>query len=899
MPTRRPNSLDGVESYELPASPPSAVVEQPLLNADNPHAADNSFATDPDAYDASLQQLPRPKWSRSSSRYTAQDSPGLPYAEPAYGSSAAAYQYDPALHRGNFTPIQDRPFTPPFGLSESRPMSQATMLSMHSDYDSVYQLWRHSGTPSTFKEFVDGRDSASYFDTRRNSNANDLEKIEQYRSGAYEPQLLAADPLADQGLHKGQAGSKGPKDYRAVGLAKYGRGKDQRMSTKKKWLILLAVAAVIGVLVVAIVVPITTILLKDKSPKSESGSPSSSSGPSSGSGSAPTPSTGPVLATSGTNGSTIDLGNGNSFTYINNFGGRWASQPLNNSAQAQNYTPSLDEEFDFAKNRILGVNLGGWLVTEPFIVPALYEPYENTSSPAVDEYTLSQKYLAEGGADNLKAKMTAHYDTFITEQDFANIAGAGLNWVRLPIGFWAFETYSNEPFLEGVSWNYVLKAIQWARKYGLRINLDLHAVPGSQNGYNHSGRLGFINYLQGLMGKANAERTIDYIRQIAQFISQPEIRPVVPMFSVINEPYAITIGQSPLESWYAQVYTILRNITGTGAGHGPYMTIHDGFLPLTDWQGVLSGGDRVSWDTHPYICFANQNNDPWDKQILKPCNQFTPLLDTARSNMGVSMAGEMSLAINDCGLFLNGVTDGHRFDGTYTGPSPGNFPYVGSCQQFDDWENFSDDMKQGLRRFALTSMDSLQDFFFWTWKIGNSLRTGKPTSPVWSYSLGLAQGWIPSNPLSDSSGACQAQASRLSTSVPTPTWGGAFAASQTGAASTYSPNTASYPWPPQSLVSANTPVSLLPSYTATKPTSAVPVPTIQVTATVVGESNAVPTFAGWFNSADNSPFYTAIGGCNYPDNQYNLTGFSASGWPCSGGGGQRRAVLPTPTPAPQ
>jgi len=33
----------------------------------------------------------------------------------------------------------------------------------------------------------------------------------------------------------------------------------------------------------------------------------------------------------------------------------------------------------------------------------------------------------------------------------------------------------SEPFLEHVSWEYVLKAITWARKYGLRINLDLHA----------------------------------------------------------------------------------------------------------------------------------------------------------------------------------------------------------------------------------------------------------------------------------------------------------------------------------------------------------------------------------------------------------------------------------------
>lgn len=32
--------------------------------------------------------------------------------------------------------------------------------------------------------------------------------------------------------------------------------------------------------------------------------------------------------------------------------------------------------------------------------------------------------------------------------------------------------------------SYFLKAIEWARKYGLRINLDLHAVPGSQNGWS-------------------------------------------------------------------------------------------------------------------------------------------------------------------------------------------------------------------------------------------------------------------------------------------------------------------------------------------------------------------------------------------------------------------------------
>ena len=53
--------------------------------------------------------------------------------------------------------------------------------------------------------------------------------------------------------------------------------------------------------------------------------------------------------------------------------------------------------------------------------------------------------------------MKEHYDTFITEEDFALIAGAGLSWIRLPFGFWAIETIEGEPFVEGLSWQYVLK----------------------------------------------------------------------------------------------------------------------------------------------------------------------------------------------------------------------------------------------------------------------------------------------------------------------------------------------------------------------------------------------------------------------------------------------------------
>ena len=143
-----------------------------------------------------------------------------------------------------------------------------------------------------------------------------------------------------------------------------------------------------------------------------------------------------------------------------------------------------------------------------------------------------------------------------TEKDFAEIAAAGLNWVRISIPYWIVEAYPGEPFLANVGWKYFLLALTWARKYGLRVNLDLHAVPGSQNGYNHSSKQGSINFLNGVMGLANAQRTLNYIRTLTQFISQDQYTLLIPMFSILNEPIAGVIGVDNLRRLYAFSFPI-------------------------------------------------------------------------------------------------------------------------------------------------------------------------------------------------------------------------------------------------------------------------------------------------------------------------------------------------------
>ncbi|KAG5647731.1 hypothetical protein DXG03_008454 [Asterophora parasitica] len=165
-------------------------------------------------------------------------------------------------------------------------------------------------------------------------------------------------------------------------------------------------------------------------------------------------------------------------------------------------TPS----FPYGSQKVRGVNLGGWLVLEPWITPSLFD---NTGdSRIVDEYTFAQ-YQDRTRATNA---LRHHWETFITEADFRDIAAAGLNHVRIPIGYWAYEVNGGEPYIQG-QLPYLARAINWAAKYNLKVIIDLHGAPGSQNGFDNSG-LRTSNPSWHLSG-SNIARTNAVIKTIA------------------------------------------------------------------------------------------------------------------------------------------------------------------------------------------------------------------------------------------------------------------------------------------------------------------------------------------------------------------------------------------------
>ena len=131
-------------------------------------------------------------------------------------------------------------------------------------------------------------------------------------------------------------------------------------------------------------------------------------------------------------------------------------------------THKRDVSFNYNSDKVRGVNLGGWFVLEPWITPSLFEEWADGTS-VVDEYTLSQTL----GKDETLSRLSAHWNSWITQDDFNAIAATGMNHVRIPIGYWALTPMAGDPYVQG-QLDVLDKAIGWASSAGLKVMLDLH-----------------------------------------------------------------------------------------------------------------------------------------------------------------------------------------------------------------------------------------------------------------------------------------------------------------------------------------------------------------------------------------------------------------------------------------
>ena len=112
-------------------------------------------------------------------------------------------------------------------------------------------------------------------------------------------------------------------------------------------------------------------------------------------------------------------------------------------------------------NQVRGVNLGGWMVLEPWITPSLFYQFlgrSNESEIAIDTYTFCQVL----GPTEANKQLRRHWKTWITEDIIERLAKSGINSLRLPLGDYMYKSYG--PYVDGCfdgALDYVDTVLDW------------------------------------------------------------------------------------------------------------------------------------------------------------------------------------------------------------------------------------------------------------------------------------------------------------------------------------------------------------------------------------------------------------------------------------------------------
>lgn len=388
-------------------------------------------------------------------------------------------------------------------------------------------------------------------------------------------------------------------------------------------------------------------------------------------------------------------------------------------------------DWDYENDKIHGVNLGGWFLLEPYITPSLFDAFKPGEIP-VDDYHYHQ-FL---GKDEAKRRLEHHWDTWYQESDFEEMANAGINTVRIPIGYWAYGLLPDDPYVQGQDF-YLERALGWARNHGINAWIDLHGVPGSQNGGTSSGKRGSYDSMDefreslGYQRYENVALTLTVLQRIFDKYGGPKFEDVISGIQFMNEPLGPASDMTFLKNFYTWAYGNMRFMNGISynnvilsdafqeeAGYwDDFMTLEQGY-----WDVVLDH-HHYRWRTPEDLAMSV------DEHMDVACENGRQHMNEYHWNV----VGEWSGAMTDCARWLNGVGHGSRWTGDFNNPEK-----IGSCEPYTQVDQWTDEHRKDLRRFIEGQIDAYSTasgWLFWNWKTEDAIE--------WSMSDLIKEGVFP------------------------------------------------------------------------------------------------------------------------------------------------------------
>lgn len=359
-------------------------------------------------------------------------------------------------------------------------------------------------------------------------------------------------------------------------------------------------------------------------------------------------------------------------------------------------------------DHLRGVNLGGWLVLEKWMTPSLFEGLE-----ATDETT----WCAELG-DKAPERLRAHWNSFITREDFAWLAGVGVNAVRIPVGHWIFgppyphhEKYGAHPhpFVTG-GIEVLDRAFTWAKEFGLRVIVDLHAAPGCQNGFDNGGIMGVVEWHT---KEEYLAHSVDVLGRLAE---RYRAEPALYGIELLNEP-RWDVPTDLLKGFYLRAEAAVR-------AHCPAdrvaVVFHDGFRTHREYLGFLQAPQHgnVIYDIHRYQCFSREDLDmDIHGHLRKAGVEWGQELRDIREELTLpAIVGEWSLGLN---LEVVSLWAEGPYDYALTG--------MGDFQRDLSYRAYA--------AAQLLAFEQCRGWFFWSYRT--------ETTPEWCFRQCVERGWLP------------------------------------------------------------------------------------------------------------------------------------------------------------
>ena len=224
---------------------------------------------------------------------------------------------------------------------------------------------------------------------------------------------------------------------------------------------------------------------------------------------------------------------------------------------------------------IRGVNFGNLFIAEGWMTVNSVgaKLNEDGSFAKVNEDGIVEEYeeiyqeemdaiLAERFTDSqLETLNDAYFYSYCTEQDFINIKSIGMNTIRLPMYYRNFMEGTDEALtMRDDAFEKLDYFLELAKKYDLKVIVDMHGVVGGQSGYEHSG----TRDMDFWTNETYIQSMCELWKNIATYYveDRPDLASTILSYDLVNEPtYRTKSGTGKLQ-WKVmdRLYNAIREV---------------------------------------------------------------------------------------------------------------------------------------------------------------------------------------------------------------------------------------------------------------------------------------------------------------------------------------------------